>query len=146
MNRELRNMPSGHDGDGYVSIDGRQLDAFVLSKMELKAEVITSSRRFLRERVTQNAARGVSVSGTMAYYAVTTALAEAVEQYKNGGAFPEITVQGFAEVAGVGRCEVLVTGVLPKSILLVSFDDTKDDETVCETEFTANDFQIISKC
>lgn len=145
MEKNLSQMPTKHDGDGYIEINKRQLPAFAFAKLEIKEEIKTTSKRFLRSRVEKHAARGVSYSGSMSYYHTTTALAEAIESYKNGGSFPNITVQGFAEVEGVGRCEVLATGVIPKSITLLSLDDGADDETLHDTDFLANNVQIISK-
>lgn len=143
--KNLSKMPTNHDGDGFIEINKRQLPAFVFTKMEIKADVKTTSKRFLRSRVEKHAARGLSYSGSMSYYHTTTALSEAIENYKNGGSFPNITVQGFAEIENVGRCEVLATGVIPKNITFLSLDDGTDDEIVHSTEFLANDVQIISK-
>ena len=36
----LRDMPSQKDGKGYININGRQLDAFVFTKLSLDSEVV----------------------------------------------------------------------------------------------------------
>lgn len=136
-------MPTKHDGEAYVTINGQVDKAMIISKCDVKTEAITSQKRFLNTRIEQNAVRGLKVSGSIGFYAVTSKLAKAIEKFKNGAAYPEITVQAFASVNGDDRFEVLLTGVKINSIGLISLDDSSDDETVHESEFTANDYQII---
>ena len=141
----LRNVPSGHDGSGFITINGRVVPGFLVSKLSVKADTIVSSKRFLGERVSQNAPRGLDITGNLSYYHKTAALMKAIEDYKNGGEYPEITIQSWAEVAKTGRCEVLLTDVILKSIGLGGLDDGSDDATVFDTDITADDFHIISK-
>lgn len=141
----LGNIPTGHDGEGFVTLRGNVVPAFKFSKLALNAAPITEGKRFLRERVTQTAVRGLNITGNMSYYHCTSALIEAIEEYKNGGEYPEITVQGFAEVSGTGRCEIMATGVVINNIGLISFDDTSDSATIMDSDLTANNFEVISK-
>lgn len=144
MNKiDLNNLPTKHDGNAFVTINGEIDTAMMISKCDVKTEAIVTTKRPLNTRVEQNAVRGLKVNGSLGFYAVTSKLAKAIEDFKNGGAYPDITVQAFATVNGGGRFEVLLTGVNISSIGLISLDDTADDETVYESEFTANDFQII---
>ncbi len=145
MKRKLSGMPSQHDGDGFVTVGGNTYPAFAFSKLTLTAGTITDSKRFLGERVTQNAARGLNVTGNISYYGCTMAFIQAITDYKNGGDYPEITVQGWAGVTGTGRCEVLATGVIIANIGLLSLDDTSDSTTVFDSDLTANDYDLISK-
>ena len=139
----LANAPSKHDGDGYITVGGRVLPGFWIAKMDLQIETIVSDRRFLNERMTQHAARGQSCSGNVSYFHTTSALMKAMEEYKNGGDYPDITIVSWAETPQYGRCQVQLTGVILKTVPLNLLDDSGDDEITFDSEITANDYQII---
>lgn len=139
----LANAPSKHDGDGYVIVDGRILPGFWIAKMDLKIETISSDRRFLNERMTQHAARGQNCTGSISYFHTSSALMKAMEAYKNGGSYPDITILSWAESPEYGRCQVQLTGVILKTVPLNLLDDSGDDEILFDSDFNANDYQII---
>nr|DAJ95979.1 MAG TPA: tail tube protein [Caudoviricetes sp.] len=140
----LRNIPATHDGNGYITIDGRRVDAFQISKLSLQFETITDEKRFLEHLITQHAARGGTITGNLTYYNCTSAFIKAVEAWKNGDAeYPDITLQSYAQINGRGRQEVIVTGVILKNVGLISLDDSSDTATTFDTDLTAEDFQTI---
>ena len=141
----LQDLPSGHDGTGYATIGGRTVEAFHLAKISAKAEGIVESKQFLEERVEQNAARGLKVNGDVEYYHCTSKFIEAVKKYKNGGEYPEITLQYYAQSGKYGRREVILTGVILNEIPFGAIDDSSTDAIRNSTSFTANDFDIIEK-
>ncbi|GEM_PF-931465 len=141
----LQDIPSGHDGKGYITINGRVLPAFKITKIGARFEAIKDTRRFLGERIEQNAVRGGRGMGDMSYCHTTTALIEAIKEYKNGGDYPDITIQYYAEKKATGRCEVILTGCILDTISFGALDDTSDAAIVADTPFTFNDFDIISK-
>lgn len=141
--KELQSMPTRHDGDAYITIGGDIDQAMIIAKCDVKTEGIATAKRFLNNRVEQNATRGIKISGSLSYYAVTSKLARAMEDFKNGGRYPDLTVQTFATLESGGRFEVLLTGVHLNTVALIGLDDSDDAEMVHETDFTANDFQII---
>lgn len=146
MNKQnLQAVPAGHDGEGFVTINGRVLPAFKVEKLNIKADAITETKRFLNERTSQTAVRGLNITGNIAYCACTSAFIEAIREYKNGGEYPDITVQGWAGVSGTGRCEIIATGVVLNTIELINLDNGNDNSTQFSTDLTANDFDIISK-
>ncbi len=145
MNNNLQAMPSGHDGEGFITINGNLYPAFKYAKLSLKADAVTENKRFLNQRTTQTAVRGLNITGSISYYACTSALIEAIRAYKDGGEYPEITIQGWAGVSGTGRCEVLASGVVINSIGLLTLDDSSDSASLHESDITANDFDILSK-
>lgn len=141
----LDSIPSGHDGKGYVNIDGRILPAFVLTKIDPKFEAIKDTRRFLGERMEQNAVRGGRVTGDLSYAHASSALIEAMRAYKDGGDYPDITIQYYTENTARGRSEVIMTGCIIDTIGFGAIDDSSDNAIVIDSAFTANDFDIISK-
>lgn len=143
--KNLQNKPTPHDGDGFITVNGSVYPAFEYAKMSLNAETITDSKRFLNQRVTQNAARGLSLNGSLSYYHCTQVFIDAITDFKNGGEYPEIALQGWAGLSGIGRCEILATGVILKNIGLLNLDDSSDSAAVIDTDITANDYDVISK-
>ena len=61
-------IPTGHDGKAYLMVDGRRYEAFLVSKMSINFETIPDEKRFLQERMTQHAARGGNITGSITYY------------------------------------------------------------------------------
>ncbi len=141
--KRLQNYKTKHDGDGFITINGNIIPAFKISKLSIETEVIKTSKRFLNERVEQSAARGLKISGDIGFYACTKDLCKAIEEFKNGGEHPEITIQGWCDINGKERTEVLATEIIFEKLPLVNIDDSSDDEIIFETSFTANDYQVI---
>ena len=142
--RRLRDIPTGHDGNAYLTVDGRRYDAFLISKMNIGFETIADEKRFLEELMTQHAARGGNITGSVTYYNCTSAFVKAVEAWKNGEAeYPDITIQSYSKVAGIGRQEILATGVILKNIGLLTLDDGSDTASTFDSDLTADDFQTI---
>lgn len=139
----LKGTPSGHDGNGYITVNGRVVPAFWFTKLALNAEMIVDERRFLETRTTQHAPRGINISGSVTYMNCTSAFIKAVADFKDGGEYPDITVQGYAQVSGRGRCEILATDVILKNIGLLSLDDGNNSAVSFDSDITADDFQII---
>lgn len=140
----LSAIPSGHDGDGYITVDGKVLAAFRISHISAKLDVVKEKRRFLGERMTQNAARGVSGSGKLSYYHTTTALIDAMKQYSTGGKYPDITIQYHAQ-SELGRCEVALRKVVIENISFGALDDGSDSAIINDSDFTFDGFDVIER-
>lgn len=143
---KLSNIPAGHDGNGYITLAGGVVAAFRISKISAQLDVTKESRRFLGEVMSQNAARGMTGSGSVSYYHTTAALVDAMKEYQNGGGYPELTLQYYAEDAqGKGRCEVVLRGVVLDSVSFGALDDSSDDAIINESAFSFDDFDVIER-
>lgn len=140
----LSKMPSGHDGDGYITVDGKVLSAFRIAKISAKLETVTESRRFLGERMTQNSPRGLSGAGSISYYHTTAALIDAMKKYSSGGSYPDITIQYHSEGTD-GRCEVVLRRVMLEEVMFGALDDSSNDSIINECGFSFDDFDIIER-
>lgn len=140
---KLQNIPAGHDGSGYVTMNGQVLAAFRLSKVSAQLEVVKESKRFLGERMTQNAVRGMSGSGNVTYYHTTSAFAKALKDYQNGADYPDITIQYYSENTERGRSEVVLRGVILDTVSFGALDDSSDDSIINESAFSFDDFDIV---
>lgn len=143
---KLSSIPAGHDGNGYITLEGSVVAAFRISKISAQLDVTKESRRFLGEVMTQNAARGMAGSGSVSYYHTTAELVDAMKEYQNGGGYPELTLQYYAQAANdKGRCEVVLRGVVLDSVSFGALDDSSDDAIINESAFSFDDFDVIER-
>lgn len=140
-----QDLPNGHSGTGYLTLNGSVVEAFKLKKIAPKTEFTVQSQQFLGSNIEENAVRGMKITGDISFYNTSSKLKAAARTYKNGGSYPNITIQYYAETDGIGREEITLTGVILATIPLGALDDTSSDATVQESTFTANDFDITSK-
>ena len=59
---------SGHEGKGFITIDGHNREAFGLSKFKTDLELTVSEKRMLGHRMTQHKVTGAKGSGSMTMY------------------------------------------------------------------------------
>ncbi len=144
VKKMLSGIPSGHDGDGYVTINGKVCAAFKISSVSAEVKVINEKRRFLGERMVQNAPRGMEGKGKVAYYHTTSDLIDAMKDYREGGEYPNITIQYYADGED-GRCEVVLRKVVIDSVGFGVINDTSDEAIVNESGFTFDDFDVIER-
>lgn len=141
--KRLQDLIAGGDGAGYMYINGVIQKAFLLKKITPATEAIVKNQKFLGEIVESNAVRGLKINGEMTYYNTSSALKRAIRDYKNGTAtYPDITVQYYAQNPVYGREEITLSGVKLAKIPLGGLDDSSDDATTQESNFTAEDFDI----
>lgn len=140
---KLGNIPSGASGDGYVVLNGEVLAAFRLAKISAQLEMAKESKRFLGERMTQNAVRGMSGKGNLTYYHTTGAFIKAMKDYQNGGAYPGITLQYNAKSPEYGNCEVVLRGVILDTVSFGALDDSSETAQQFDTAFSFDDFDIV---
>ncbi len=140
---KLQNIPSGASGDGYVVMNGEVLAAFRLAKVSAQLEMSKESKRFLGERMTQNAVRGMAGKGNLTYYHTTAAFIKAMKDYQNGGSYPSITLQYYSENRERGRCDVVLRGVILDAISFGALDDGSESAQQFDTAFSFDDFDIV---
>lgn len=138
----LQGIPSGHDGQGYIRLNGRQISAFKIAACRAQADAIKESRRFLGERMEQNAVRGLRGTGNLSYYHVTDDFIRAMRDFKNGGNYPDITLQYYSESAAVDRIGVTLSGVVFENVPFGALDDENDNAQKLETAFSFDDFDL----
>lgn len=140
-----RDIPASRDGNGYITINGTTYPAFKIAKLSPRAEMKTDSKQFLGERVEQSATRGVRHTFDLDYYMMSSVMVQAVKDYEDGGEYPDISIQYYAEKTKRGRQEVLLTGVILENVGFGALDDSSDNSQVHSTTGTFDDFQIVSK-
>ncbi len=139
----LQEIPTGHDGNGFVTLGGKVLPVFRIAKISGTISGVVESKRFLNERMTQHMMRGMEGSGSLSYYVCSSTFIQMMKQYQETGVYPEITIQYFVE-SSAGKNEVLLRRVVLKDIALGSLDDDSDQVMAYTTRFTFDDFEQIS--
>ena len=141
----MQDVPSGGDGKAYFTLNGRRVDAFQIAKISGTLEPIIENKKFLGERMQQNAVRGAKGTGDMTYYNTSKEFIKAWRDYKNGGAVPDIDLQYYSD-AGTGvydRVEVTMSGVIPAKVPFGALDDSSNDAQKLDTSFTFDDFDVL---
>lgn len=143
--RRVEDFPSGHDGKGYIRLNGSIVDAFWIKKVNARIEPIVEDARPLGQRTRQHAQRGINITGDLTYSNPSDEFLKAYRSYKNGGSSPEITLQYYSESSTdeYDRVEVTLTGVILASITMGDLDDTNDNTATHDSTFTANDYDIV---
>nr|WP_319488475.1 phage tail tube protein [uncultured Caproiciproducens sp.] len=139
---KLQGIPSGTDGQGFVTIGGKVLDAFRIKKIDVTAEFEVESQFFAGDPVKQNAYRGVAYTGNLEYYNTTSAFKKAVRTYQNGGAFPDISVQYYVDSPAYGREEITVSEMVFDKIPMGGFDDSSSKAISQATTFKAHHIDL----
>lgn len=139
----LQNLPSGHDGEAYLNLNGNVVEAFKIAKVSAKLEPIVEEKQLLSNRIQQHAVRGLKGTGDLSYYNTTTALLKAYRTYKNGGSLPDITLQYYSDGGVYDRVEVTLSGVILAAILMGTLDDSSTDAQKGDSSFTFDDFDLI---
>ena len=141
----LQDIPSGHDGEAYIRLNGSIVPAFKISKISAHTEAIVENRRFLNSMMEQNAQRGIKGAGDMTYYNTTAAFIKAMRDYKNGGSLPDISAQYYSDSKSseYDRIGVTLSGVILANVGFGALDDGSDNAQTQDTSFTFNDFDLI---
>lgn len=140
---KLQNIPSGHDGTAYVTLNGNVEAGARITKVSAQLDITKETRRFLGERMVQSAIRGIAGTGNLSYSHTTSAFIKAMKEYHNTGKVPEITLQYYAENGEVGRNEVVLRGVILDSVMFGALDDSSDNSIINDSAFSFNDFDIV---
>ena len=67
-----------------------------------------------------------------------------MKNYREGGEYPAITVQYYAD-GEEGRCEVVLRRVIMGSVSFGLIDDGSDEAIINESDFTFDDFDVIER-
>ena len=118
--------------------------AFKIASVSAEVKVISEKRRFLGERMEQNAPRAMEGVGKISYYHTTSALMDAMKNYREGGSYPAITVQYHAQ-GDEGRCEVVLRRVVLSQVSFGEINDDSDKAIINQSSFTFDDFDIIER-
>lgn len=136
---------SGHEGKGYITINGKNREAFELSKWSAELELIISEKRMLGHRVTQHKVTGAKGTGSMTMYHMNSELLNYAQKYLKTGKFTGFTMLVIEddEQSTVGSQEVAYYGVIPSKFPSSYLDDSSDDGLTFDTDFTYESSEVL---
>ncbi|NLG92546.1 MAG: phage tail tube protein [Clostridiales bacterium] len=137
---------SGHEGKGYITIDGHNREAFELSKFTAEIELTVSEKRMLGHRMTQHKVTGAKGTGSMTMYHMNSEMINYAKKYLKNGTFTGFTMLVVQDDEGstVGKQEIAYYGVIPTKLPGSNLDDSSDDGVTFDTDFTFDSFEILS--
>lgn len=141
----LRNLPSGNDGKAYSLINGEMLNTFIILKISPRLENTVEESNFLGERMMQHALRKTNGTGSLTYVP-TTYFPKLMKAWKETGVFPETTIQYYNEINNVhGRGEYQLRDVILNNIAMGMLDNTSTGMIQADTDFTFDDYDVLSE-
>ena len=135
------------EGRAYMTKNGQNRKLFDLSKLTADVEIKTKTKQMLGHRVEQTKPTGMKITGSLTVYLMTSDFIDYARKYKETGVLDPITIQTVMEdpQSTVGRSEILLKDVVLSKAALVNIDDSTDDAATFDTDFTAGEFEILSR-
>lgn len=142
----LEDTISSKEGKAFITVDGQNRELFEISSISAKLDLIIQSKAMLGHRMTQHKVVGAEGTGSMTMYFMNSEMLRMAIEYIKNGKMPEIKLQIKNEdnQSTVGKQEVILLGVVLKSIPVASIDDSSDDPITVDTDFTFDDIEGLS--
>lgn len=136
---------SGHEGKGFITINGKNREAFELSKFSAEVELTVSEKRMLGHRFTQHKVTGAKGTGSMTMFHMNSEMLNYARKYLKTGGFTGFTMLVIQDDEGstVGSQEVAYYGVIPAKLPGSYLDDSSDDGQTFDTDFTYDNFEVL---
>ena len=142
----LSDTLSSKEGKAFITIDGQNRELFEISSITAQLDLAIQSRSTLGHRMTQHKVVGAEGTGSMTMYFMNSDMLKMAIGYIKSGSLPDIKLQIKNEdsQSTVGQQEVILLGVLLKSIPVTTLDDSSDDPITIDTDFTFDDIEGLS--
>lgn len=142
----LSDTISSQEGKAFITIDGQNRELFEISSINAQLELNIQSRKMLGHRMTQHKVVGAEGTGSMTMYFMNSEMLKMAIGYIKSGRLPDLKLQIKNEdnQSTIGKQEVILLGVLLKSIPVTTLDDSSDDPITIDTDFTFDDIEGLS--
>lgn len=136
---------SASEGTAFITIDGRNRPFADVISLTSNIEKSVVEKKLLGSRVKQHKVVGLSISGSMTLQLINGDMLAATLQYLKTGRYPNISIQVVNDdpASAYGKRDVLLTGVIPVTDLLVMLDGEAEDIITYDTDFTADGIQLL---
>jgi hypothetical protein len=137
---------SGQEARAYITINGRNEEAFYAKKLESKVTKEKAKIKTLGKRGTQNKAKGWEGAGTLTVYYVTSLFRELMIQYIKTGkdSYFDITVTNEDPTSSVGAQTVVLKDCNFDEVSMALFD-VEADALEEDMAFTFEDVDLLDK-
>lgn len=138
---KIADLVTGTDGSAYITVDGSNRFFFELQKIDANIEFTVISKKLMGHRMKQHKVVAAEGKGTMTIYNVSPAALEVYDQYIKNGKVPTISIQTTNEdqASTIGRRVVVMRNVILAKVPVASLDDTSEDLSTTDTDFTFDD-------
>ena len=138
---------SAKEGTVFFTIDDKQYELAELISLEAKVEYIKADVTPLNSRMKGGKVVGAEGTGSLKMYYHRPELKAMALKYVKQGILPRIDIKctNDDKTSRAGRYTVVLKGVLFKESLIFKLDGSSDDVIDEETDFTFQDFDILSE-
>lgn len=138
---KITDLVTGNEGSAYITVDGENRFFFELQKIEANIEFSVLAKKLMGHRMKQHKVVGAEGKGSMTIYNVSPAALQIYNQYIKTGKTPNISIQTINDdqASTIGRRVVVMRNVILAKAPVVSLDDTSEDLSTVDTDFTFDD-------
>ena len=137
---------SAKEGTVFFTVDNKQYELAELISLEAKVEYTKADVTPLNSRMKGGKVVGAEGTGSLKMYYHRPELKAMALNYVKQGILPRIDIKctNDDKTSRAGRYTVVLKGVLFKESLIFKLDGSSDDVIDEETDFTFQDFDILS--
>lgn len=138
---KISDLVTGTEGSAYITVNGSNRYFFELQKLDANIEFTVISKKLMGHRMKQHKVVGAEGKGTMTIYNVSPAALEVYNEFIKNGKVPPISIQTTNEdkASTIGRRVVVMRSVILAKVPVASLDDTSEDLSTTDTDFTFDD-------
>lgn len=138
---KISDLVTGTEGSAYITVNGSNRYFFELQKLDTNIEFTVISKKLMGHRMKQHKVVGAEGKGTMTIYNVSPAALEVYNEFIKNGKVPPISIQTTNEdkASTIGRRVVVMRSVILAKVPVASLDDTSEDLSTTDTDFTFDD-------
>ena len=138
---------SAKEGTVFFTVDDKQYELAELISLEAKVEYTKAAVTPLNSRMKGGKVVGAEGTGSLKMYYHRPELKAMALKYVKQGILPRIDIKctNDDKTSRAGRYTVVLKGVLFKESLIFKLDGSSDDVIDEETDFTFQDFDILSQ-
>lgn len=137
---------SGKEGRAYAKIDGNNEELFYAKTIEAKVEKTKSQVKSIGRRMVGHKTTGAEGTGSMTLYYLSPLFRSKLSEWKMTGvdAYFDMLIENTDPESSAGNQRVLLLGVNLDSTVLAKLDGDSDDPLEEETDFTFEDWDILT--
>ena len=137
---------SGKEGCAYAKINGNNEEMFYARSINAKVEKTKGQVKAIGKRMVGHKTTGAEGTGSMSIYYLSPLFRQLLAEWKRTGVdvYFDLVVKNDDPASSAGTQTVLLNDVNLDSTVLAMLDGDSDDPLEEETDFTFEDFEILS--
>ena len=140
------NAISGKEGRAYAKIDGNNEEMFCAKSVEATVEKSKGQVKAIGKRMVGHKTTGAEGTGSMTIYYITPLFRAKLAEWKATGrdAYFDLVIENDDPDSSAGRQIIRLEGVNLDATVLAKLDGDSDDPLEEETDFTFEDWDILT--